>query len=48
MQVIYQNEVEREHDGRTDIMGVDICARRIGGCMEGECDGGIRSGGGGI
>ena len=48
MQVIYQNEVEREYDGRTDTMGVDICTRRISGCMKGECDGGIRSGGGGI
>jgi len=48
MQAIYQNEVEREHGGRTDTMGVDICARRISRCVEGECDGGIRSGGGGI
>ena len=48
MQVIYQNEVERKHGGRADTMGVDICARRIGRCVEGECDGGTRSGGGGI
>ena len=48
MQVIYQNEVERKHGRRTDTMGVNICARRIGRCMERECDGGTRSRGGGI
>ena len=45
MQVIYKDEVEGEHDGRTDTIGINICARRISGCMEGECDGGIRSSG---
>ena len=48
MQIIHQNEVERKHSGRADIIGVDICARRISGCVEGKCDGGIRSREGGI
>ena len=42
MQVIYQDEVEREHSGRIDTMDTDICAGRISRCVEGEYDGGIR------
>ena len=41
MQVIYQDEVEREHGGRADTMSIDICAGRISGCVEGEYDGQI-------
>ena len=43
MQVIHQNEAKRKHSGRVDTMGVDICVRRIGRCVEGKCDGITRS-----
>ena len=42
MQVIYQDEAEREHSGRTDTIDTDICAGRISGRVEGEYDGRIR------
>ena len=48
MQVIYQNEVKREHSGGTSAVGVNICVRRISGCVEGECNGGTRRRGSGI
>ena len=41
MQVIYQDEVEREHSGRADIMDIDICTGRISGCVEGKYNGRI-------
>ena len=41
MQAIYQDEVEREHSGRANTIGIDICAGRISGCVEGEYDGRI-------
>ena len=39
MQIILEDEVERSNGGGTSAIGLVICAGRIGGCMEGECDG---------
>ena len=43
MQIIYKNENERGGSGRTDLIGVVICAERISKCLEGEYIGGFGS-----
>ena len=40
MQAIHTNEDERGTSGRTNSIGIVICAGRISGCLEGKCNGG--------
>ena len=42
MQAIHTNEDERGTSGRTNSIGIVICAGRISGCLEGKCNGGPR------
>ena len=42
MLVIYKDKVERKYGRRTGAVGVNICVGRIGRCVEGKYDGGIR------
>ena len=48
MQIICKDEVKGSHGRRTGIVGFVICAGRIGRCMEGKRDGGVRIRRGGI
>ena len=42
MQTLYQDEVEGKYGGGASIMGFDICAGRVSGCVEGEYNGRTR------
>ena len=42
MQIICENEVEKSHGRRAGVVDFVVCARRVGRCVEGECNGGIR------
>ena len=43
MQIIYKNEDEGGGSGRTDLIGVVICAERISRCLKEEYIGGFGS-----
>ena len=46
MQIILEDEDEGEHGRRTGAVGVVICTRRVGRCLEGKHDERSRSRGG--
>ena len=41
MQTILENEVEGDISRRAGAVGLIVYAGRVGGCMKGECDGGV-------
>ena len=42
VQIILENEVEGNNDRRAGVVGFVVCAGRVGRCVEGEHNGGIR------
>ena len=48
MQTILENEVEGDISGRAGVVGLIVCAGRVGGCMEGVCDRRVGGRGSGI
>jgi len=42
MQAIFKDEDEGNISGRASAVGAIICAGRVGRCVEGECNGGVR------
>ena len=45
MQIVFKNEAERSYGRRTGAVGFVICVGRVGRCVEGEHNGGVRVGG---
>ena len=42
MQAILEDEDEGDISGRTSAVGAIVCAGRVGRCVKGECNGGVR------